>query len=499
MLVKIYWRWFFDSKEKALLNSVAQPTRQSYSGTKDIIVIQAPADHYYLCLYGMLVANIKKGTPIGISAIYSDMFTIRPVKKKIILSSIIYFFDSLLIKRKWKKLYSAIGVNSFIEIERSNIFEKTKYLFYAFKAWKKFKTKEQILNFSINNIECGDLIYDTYLRYEVRPTVIISDSRLIYYIYKAYCVLNSVTKLTTTKSVRAYYSSYATYIQHGLPVRYFLKKGIEVITSGNLQQKFKKLSLQDYYHTAPHLTYNKIFNSLPNKDLNIQAGINLLNEKFAGVITRANSYMKKSVFADPELSLFSDTYDGVVFLHDFFDSPHIYSWMLFPDFYDWTTYTLNFIQKNDLNIAIKPHPNQSEESQKVIEDLKMIYKNVQWIDPAISNSVILKSKIKFGISVYGTVLHELAYHGKNPICAGDNPHSAFNFVHTPSSIESYELMILENEKLTLPVNYMNEIGSFYFMHNIYDKDDILVPIGELKDFNVFNSDSSLIKKTLLNY
>lgn len=499
MLVKIYRRWFFDSNEKALLNKVDQPKTQSYSCTKDIIVIQAPADHYYLCLYGMLVANIKKSNTIGISAIYSDIFTIRPAKKIFILSSIIYFFDSLLIKRKWKKLYPAIGVDSFVAIDRANIFQKIKYMFNAFKVWRKFKTKEQILNFSINNIECGDLIYDTYLRYEVRPTVDIADSRLIYYIYKSYCVLNSLTKLTSTKSVKAYYSSYATYIQHGLPVRYFLKEGIEVVTSGNLQQKFKKLSLHDYYHTAPHLTYETVFTNLSNKDLKIQAGLKLLNEKFAGVISQANSYMKKSVFSDTKLSLFSDTYDGVVFLHDFFDSPHIYSWMLFTDFYDWTTYTLNFIQKNDLNIAIKPHPNQTEESRKVIEDLKMIYKNIQWIEPTISNSVIFKSRIKFGISVYGTVLHELAYHGKNPICAGDNPHAAFNFVHTPSSIKSYEIMILENEKLTLPINYMDEIGSFYFMHNIYDKEDVLFPIGVLKDFNVFNSDSSLIEKTLLNY
>ena len=490
--------WFFDSNEKALLNTVTQSGRESRSGTKDIIVIQAPADHYYLCLYGMLVANLKIDSPVSVAAIYPDIFSIRPQKSFFLLSSLIYFFDSILIKRKWKKLYRAIGVESFIEIGKVNVFQKAKYWFFAINAWRKFKTKEQVLEFSINNVECGDLIYDTYLRYEVRPTVNIADTRLIYYIYKAYCILNSVTKLTSTESVKAYYSSYSTYIQHGLPVRYFLKEGIEVVTSGNLQQKFKKLSLQDYYHTAPHLTYNTVFTNLANKDLNIQAGINLLNEKFNGVISQANSYMKKSVFADTELSMFSDTYDGVVFLHDFFDSPHIYSGMLFTDFYDWATYTLNFIQKNALNIAIKPHPNQTEESRKVIEDLKMKYKNIQWIEPTISNSVILKSKIKFGISVYGTVLHELAYHGKNPICAGDNPHAAFNFVHTPSSIESYDRMILENEKLMLPENYMDEIGSFYFMHNIHDKEDVLIPIGILKDFNVFNSDSSLIEKTLLD-
>ena len=163
MLGKIQRRWFFDSNEKALLNTVTQSGRESRSGTKDIIVIQAPADHYYLCLYGMLVANLKIDSPVSVAAIYPDIFSIRPQKSFFLLSSLIYFFDSILIKRKWKKLYRAIGVESFIEIGKVNVFQKAKYWFFAINAWRKFKTKEQVLEFSINNVECGDLIYDTYL------------------------------------------------------------------------------------------------------------------------------------------------------------------------------------------------------------------------------------------------------------------------------------------------------------------------------------------------
>jgi len=31
----------------------------------------------------------------------------------------------------------------------------------------------------------------------------------------------------------------------------------------------------------------------------------------------------------------------IVFLHDFFDSPHGYRWMLFPDFLEWIEHTIN--------------------------------------------------------------------------------------------------------------------------------------------------------------
>ena len=497
MIDRIRKRWFFDSNEKTLLESYAKRHKEN-GGEKGFILIQAPADHYYLCLFGMIIKQIKSERTVTVAAIYPDVFTIRPQRKIFFVTSLIYYIDSLLIKRKWKKLYLSIGVDFFVKLDNRNIFQKFRCFYTALSSWRALKTKEEVLNYSIDGALCGDLIYDTYLRYEVKPTVDIRDRSLIYYFYMAHCISDSINGLISKILIDEYYSSYSTYIQHGIPVRLMLNKQIQVYTSGNLQQKIKKQSLQDVYHTAPHSSYLEIFDSLTDKAEKTQLGDLLLKEKFSGKIDQASSYMTRSVFNDSEAKdSFSDTYDGVVFLHDFFDSPHIYAGMLFADFYDWALHTLELIDKNNLNIAVKPHPNQIAESKEIINQLKAEFTSIQWIDPGVSNSIILKSNIKFGVSVYGTVLHELAYHGKIAICGGDNPHAAFDFVNYPVDIKEYDNMILSSSELSLPAGYQESVAAFYYMHNIHNKEALDFSFDELKNYNVFNSDSELILKTLL--
>ena len=112
-------------------------------------------------------------------------------------------------------------------------------------------------------------------------------------------------------------------------------------------------------------------------------------------------------------------FNGVLFLHDFYDGPHYYGQTLFLNFFEWTTHTLDFIKKNRLNIAIKTHPFQSKRSSEVCNFLKMKYDSLTWMDN-ISNRTIFKNKIEFGITQHGTVISELAYHKIKPIYCGDH-------------------------------------------------------------------------------
>ena len=49
--------------------------------------------------------------------------------------------------------------------------DKAKEKFLIFKD--KIKTKKDILDIKINNVELGDLIYDTYLKFKKKPTILI--------------------------------------------------------------------------------------------------------------------------------------------------------------------------------------------------------------------------------------------------------------------------------------------------------------------------------------
>ena len=160
--------------------------------------------------------------------------------------------------------------------------------------------------------------------------------------------------------------------------------------------------------------------------------------------------------------------DGVVFIGDF-DSQHIYRSMVFNDLYEWLIYTIDLVVEHNLNVGFKPHPNQLEGSRKIINKLKKNYSNIIWIDPHVSNNVIFKSGIKYGISVYGSVLQELAYNKISPISCGDNPTSSFDFVYEAKTKSEYKKLILNHYNLLQPENVEKQIGAFYYMYHIYDK------------------------------
>ena len=53
----------------------------------------------------------------------------------------------------------------------------------ADKLFKNIKNKKEVLNLHIDEIYCGDLIYDSYIRFRNKPTVDINDlflKKLIY-------------------------------------------------------------------------------------------------------------------------------------------------------------------------------------------------------------------------------------------------------------------------------------------------------------------------------
>jgi hypothetical protein len=498
MLNKIYKRWFFDNNEKLLISR--KNTFKKSKDYKDVILIQTPPDHYFLALYAILISNLKKKNKnLYFVGIYPENFILRNKNKVYFFQIFISFFDQILIKHKWKKLYKKIGINTYYNYKYNNLLKSFNLIIYSFLVYLKLNSKTDLLNLRHRNLYIGDLIYDTYLRFELKPTVDINNFALLKYLYRSFYLYNAFDKLNNYYNVKEYYSSYSTYIQHGIPVRILLEKSITVFTSGNLQQKFKKLTKSDYFHTTDHLVYNKEFSNLNDKENRINEGLSLLKNKFSGEIHSSISYMKNSVFKNRTLKLPDlSNVNGVLFLHDFFDSPHVYDGMLFSDFFDWTIYTLDLIQEYKLKIAIKPHPNQVKESREIISHLQIKYSDLIWLEPGISNIIIFNSNIQFGVSMYGTVLHELAFFGKFAICCGNNPHYAFDFILKPKDVMEYKNMLLNKYDTSKLIDHTTNVAIFYYMHNLYNKEALNYDFSAMCDYNVFNTESSVITDVINN-
>jgi len=192
--------------------------------------------------------------------------------------------------------------------------------------------------------------------------------------------------------------------------------------------------------------------------------------------------------------------DGVLFLHDFYDSHKLYGEVIFNDFYEWTIYTLELIRKHKLNIGIKPHPHKlTIESDSAVEKIKFKYNDLKWLDPNVSNNVLFKSGISFGISHHGTVLSELAYSNIVPICCSSNPTSSFGFTYEAKSIKEYKKLILNSRNLK--IKNKNDVGKFYYMHYINKKSDYfindkLIDGINLKGINRFKANSKSLSSII---
>ena len=116
------------------------------------------------------------------------------------------------------------------------------------------------------------------------------------------------------------------------------------------------------------------------------------------------------------------------------------------------------------------------------------------------------------MSVYGTVLHELAYFKIVPICAGNSPYKNYGFVFTPKNKKDYfkKIDLALNKKLYLPKNYKSQIAEYYYMWYLNNNDSIrnFSRILNLKKYkskvpenNIFalkNFNNGIFEKKLIN-
>ena len=389
--------------------------------------------------------------------IYPILFLPKLFDIIFVIPLILKYFKYVFKKIEWEKKYKSVGIENYPFKWRLNF----KNLKKVIKEFRKIKSNNEIFIINSSGIEIGDLIYDTYLRFYNQPTISKKSFGLFVIIYQSYNYLDKLNEIYNNTKIDKYFSSYCTYINHGIPVRFFIHKNINVFSSGNIFETIKKHKKNDFYQVkSPN--YSRL---IENKKSEI--GIKKIRKRIEGFeklpFMKTHTYHHENTLCDINI----DNFEGILFLHDFLDSPHIYGQMIFDDFYKWTLFTLNLIKENSLKIAIKPHPNQIEKSKQIVNKLKSVYSELSWIDENTSNNKLLNSDIKFGISVYGSIIGELAYFGKFSFTCGNNPYQNFSFIKNSNSIEEYRENILNSLDQKTNYDFTKEVGSFYYQlyHN----------------------------------
>lgn len=477
--VKFYKNLFLDKNENFYINKTFKPSsykKKIKSQKKNNILLVLPSDHYYVCYYH----SIYQDRLSNFNLYGYWPYSIHVKRKRIFqnfhqIKSNIYFY---FLKKKFSKLYSFLDLkffdtlqtlkNKFIsKKEEENLKHKCEVIF------KNIKNKKEILKIKIKGIECGDLIYDTYIRFRNQPTVDKEDEFLKSIIFISLLQIECFKKMQSIYRFKKIYTSYATYIHYGILVRFFLNEDVEVYSGHTLSQYNKKITKTDQYHVENYKKFKKNFLLQKKKLEKLKEGQKLIKNIFYN--NRKNLEFRDYMKIDPYRSVNNNVkknYDGIVFLPNFFESQREWGKLIFIDFYEWINYTLNLIEKYNLNIAVKPHPNTyfvGTESIQVVEDLKKKFPNVDWINPMASNKSIFK-KIKFGISPWGTVLWEMAYFNVIPISAGDHPACKYHFGFEPRSVKSYKNLIVNSKKLSMKFIDIKKIYEFCYMYYLHDND-----------------------------
>ena len=308
-----------------------------------------------------------------------------------------------------------------------------------------------------------------------KPTVDLQDRSLYCIIDYSKSMVIKWKELLSSKPIKKILLPYTAYLHWGIPSRVALSSNIEVITYGSSIYMLSKLNNNHPYHSKDYSLYRNIFNNLDSKDRRLKSAHTSLLNRLEGGIDLGTAYMKRSAFHDnasADFSIEEGKPSAVVFLHCFFDSPHIYGFCIFPDFYEWIRFLLDATEANPgINYYVKPHPNGLPDNDAIITQLVEQYKNcknIKFIDKSISNKQILEQRPAAIFTVYGTVAHEFAYQGIPVITAGENPHSPYKFLYNPKTPAELNTFISTIGKFGLPKDYdQNEIIEFFYMHYMY--------------------------------
>ncbi len=354
------------------------------------------------------------------------------------------------------------------------------------KYYRKLKNKKDVLKFKIDNVLIGDLIYDSYLRYNLKTTINLLDDNFRNFFLKSvdyYFYCKSIFKKYEIKSVVLSHTIY-------LPAtmgRIALQKNISFycVHSGGCVRLGK-----DGLYNENFKYYKKEAKKLSKHQKKL--GTNVAKKELN---RRLNGDANPSIYGGRDNSTWAGeiNYNYIktnhkikvlVALHDFYDSPHVFGNFLFADFQEWLNYLGKLSLKTDYEWYLKLHPSKKFKAitAEIIKIFLKKYKKFKVLNDDISHLSYVK-KIDYVLTIHGNIAQEYALFNKTVITGSPNGRfTLYNYNINPKNFKSYNkiLLNLKKNKNKLKINkseiyfshYTNRIffhPNFFFNFDIFAK------------------------------
>ncbi len=443
------------------------------AGLTGVIAAQSVPDKFYFLLFGALRAHLPAAP-----ALRADLIVVRAVSGAVGTGAMAELKRSASVARlatqPWIRAYGGLfdGI-AYRCADAVTPWQSLRDWQESGRFWRQLRTAPEPSQLQIEGIEVGDLLVDSYLRFKPSPEFNVNDPFVRRLIWQSLRDVRRARAYFERHRPKLYLTSYTTYLEHGIPARVALQVGVPTWSFGNLNQFGKRLSIEDSFHTADFSHYRATFDSLDRQPERLEQAREQLELRLSGGIDAATSYMRQSAYGQTGVEL-PPGLEGavVVFLHDFYDSPHVYPDMVFDDFWSWVRFTIEVLQKAGIPFFLKPHPNQIALSDEVNVRLRGEFAGLQWLPPGISNLQLAQAGIRCGVTVYGTVAHEMAYLGVPSIGSARHPHHSFDFCRTARTRGEYSRMLETCDELPVSRDEMRRQAlAFYYMHNLFGGKD----------------------------
>lgn len=469
LLRRLTWRLPDDERARCM-HAALLPLRPAAADPPEAarITVQCVQDSHYLALFTHLAHALRQRAPLRV-----ELFVPRSFDAAIgtgwKLSLLRAFPLGRLQSDQWVRLYEVLS--SRVGCRSTSLDHPLGDLVDAWRSWRLWRrlgSTDALEAVSIDGVPCGDLVIDSYLRFRPSPRVNLDDPFLAQVLWQAHRDVRRTRRYFRTARPLLYLTSYTTYVQHGVAARVALQEGVRVFAFGNFQEFGKRLSVDDSFHTRNAVRYRHDFEQLADPAALLQEACHQLETRLSGGIDSATAYMAASAYRESTQEVPDARGAVVIFLHDFYDSPHVYADLVFPDFWEWICFTIETLRAAGIRFLVKPHPNQIALSDRVIEELTQRFPGLELIAPTVTNRQLVDAGMACAVTVYGTVAHEVAYLGVPAIACARHPHIAFDFCRTARSRAEYAALLrLSQTALMVDRETMRrQVLQFYVMHNL---------------------------------
>ena len=420
------------------------------------------------------------------SAMIGLLYLLKTLKKAHSAKIIIYFPGvSLNIMDYFKNVYKM-----YTRLTKQTLIYKT--LGWDIKILKNFKSedpilkkkykellesiskKEDVSSLRINNILVGDLFYDTYTRYNAKPTIVINSIHFKREFLKYLREFDYWYNLIKKGSIKSIIVSHPVY-NLAIPLRIGQYFDIPVyIGSINFLQYFDKhrkhlweTEYRDQYKLLSEEDKIKALNySKKELELKFDPNQNIFSTDQNIITERKIHWSKLDTFSPirkKDIFIKNGKPNVVILAHCFYDSPHNEGEWIFADFYEWAEYLLKISKNTDYNWYIKKHPASVNQklNDETIENLVNEYPNVKILED-VNNTELLADNVSLILTAFGSAGYEFSYH-KVPVILASNSCSyvGYNFAYKPKDVEDFDYAIKNFQNIKF--NYeKKDIYKFYF-------------------------------------